>query len=289
MPKISFIIPCYNSLKTLPRLLDSLLNQEEKDLEFLIGLEPEQDETLEYLRKRSLLDPRIKIHQNKTRLGPLDTRIALVKKAKGQYIAFADADDYLDKRYVSRILQEFKKDVDVVTCSYYVEKDGKKHIDPFAPKINRLVSGKKAMSMLLMDASMRGFLWNKVFKRELFDGNLLLLKGRGSFEDTPLVYSLFSRANKVAIIKDRLYIYVKGVPSSLTSLADKGRAARHIESFNLIKSEAKKLGVSYQKDFRRHYLRTKMSLSYDIFLSKKAGLSKEEIKELRKKAKELKR
>ncbi len=288
MPRLSFIIPVYNASSTLPRLVRTLLGQEETDCEFLFGVEPSVDNSLFYLKEEEKRDNRIKVFENKTQLGPLKTRLSLIKEAKGDFIAFADSDDYLDCSFSKRMLSYFDKGVDAVCSSFYIERNGKRKKDPFSIRRIKELSGKEACKKLLMDTSVRGFLWNKMFRKELFfSSSLLLLKGKGPFEDSPLVYSLFSKCKKVILLPFPLYIYVKE-RESMTSSLSIYRAKRHLDSFALIKWGSTQLGEEYKKDFLSSYFRIKASITYDLSLCKKAGLTKEEKNEIKRKLKLLK-
>lgn len=288
MPKLSFIIPVYNASPTLPRLVRTLLGQEEVDCEFLFGVEPSKDNSLSYLKEEEKRDERIKVFENLTQLGPLKTRLSLIKEAKGEFIAFADSDDYLDYSFSKTMLSYFEDDVDAVCSSFYIEGNGKRKKDPFSIKRIKKLTGKEACKKLLMDTSIRGFLWNKVFRRRLFDDpSLLLLKGKGPFEDSPLVYSLFSKCKKVIVLPYPLYIYVKE-GETMTSSISPERAERHLNSFALIKWGSLKLGEEYQKDFASSYFRIRASIYFDLSLSKKANLTKEEKNEIKRKLKLLK-
>lgn len=286
MCRLSFIIPIFNSISTLPRLISSLLKQT-KDCEFLFGVEPSSDGSLEYLEKQAREDNRFKIIKNQTCLGPLGNRVNLIRLAKGELIAFADGDDYLKEDFSKIVLSNFNEDIDALNVGYFVEYKGKINKGPLLGVRNKVVSGSKACRMLLNDISIRGFLWNKAFRKELFHNDVLLLKGKFMFEDTPLVYSLFSKARKVKLIPTPLYVYVKG-DASLTSSKNKDRARNHITSFALVKYYSTRLGYPYNKDFASSYFRIYLSLLLDFHLSRKAGLDKEEKKELKKKLRMLK-
>ena len=275
--KLSFLIPVYNSVSTLPRLVTSLLKQE-GDIEFLFGVEPSKDSSLNYLIDKQKEDNRIKVIVNETKLGPLGNRINLIRHASGDLIAFSDSDDYLASDFAKVAISGFDDGIDVVCLDYLVEYKGKIKKNLFRPRRKQVLTGEKACKKLLKDASLRGFLWNKVFRKELFHSdNLLLLKEGMMFEDTPLVYSLFSSSRLVKILPYPLYIYVKG-EGSLTSSENKDRAHNHIDSFAVIKYASTKLGYPYNQDFASSYSRIKLSIFFDLYLSKKDGLSKDEIK-----------
>lgn len=90
MPKVSVIIPAYNAMAYLPETLDSVLRQTFTDLEVLIINDGSSDHILEWAA--NIVDPRVKlISQENQRLAA--ARNTGITHAKGEYIAFLDADD----------------------------------------------------------------------------------------------------------------------------------------------------------------------------------------------------
>ena len=90
MPKVSVIIPAYNSMTYLPETLQSLLDQTYSDFEALVINDGSTDHTEEWVSQQT--DPRIKLisQVNKGLSGARNTGIAA---ATGEYLAFLDADD----------------------------------------------------------------------------------------------------------------------------------------------------------------------------------------------------
>ncbi|MCT7995763.1 glycosyltransferase family 2 protein [Laspinema olomoucense] len=90
MPKVSVIIPAYNSMTYLPETLQSLLAQTYSDFEAIIINDGSTDHTQEWVSQQT--DPRIKLisQVNKGLSGARNTGI---EAATGEYLAFLDADD----------------------------------------------------------------------------------------------------------------------------------------------------------------------------------------------------
>jgi len=88
---VSIIMPVYNVEKYISQAIDSVLNQTFPDFELLIIDDQSPDKSIELCR--SYDDPRIRIIQQKS-LGLAGARNTGINQAKGQYIAFLDADDY---------------------------------------------------------------------------------------------------------------------------------------------------------------------------------------------------
>lgn len=98
-PLISVIIPCYNAEKIVGFTLDSVINQTYKNLEIICVNDCSKDGTLAVLEEYAKKDKRIKVLSNEKNSGVATTRNNALKIAKGEYIAFVDADDiwHLDK------------------------------------------------------------------------------------------------------------------------------------------------------------------------------------------------
>lgn len=94
-PKISVIIPCYNTEKYLPEALDSIINQTFKEIEIICVDDCSKDKTNEILQNYAKKDKRIKIFKNNKNIGAGETRNFAINKVnpKSKYIAQMDSDD----------------------------------------------------------------------------------------------------------------------------------------------------------------------------------------------------
>ncbi len=90
-PKISVIMPVYNSEKYLRESIESILNQTFTDFELIVINDSSTDNSLNIIK--SYKDKRIKLINNKKNLGTVKSRNVGLRKAKGKYIAVMDSDD----------------------------------------------------------------------------------------------------------------------------------------------------------------------------------------------------
>lgn len=90
MPKISVVIPAYNSMSFLPKTLDSVFEQTFSDFEILVINDGSTDHTAQWVS--SLTDNRVRL-VNQENQGCAIARNTGVLASRGQYIAFLDADD----------------------------------------------------------------------------------------------------------------------------------------------------------------------------------------------------
>ncbi|MFN3917735.1 MAG: glycosyltransferase family 2 protein [Flavobacteriales bacterium] len=89
---VSVIIPAYNTEKYITGTILSVQNQTYKDIEIIVVNDGSTDNTVEIVKNLVLSDPRITLYSKKN-TGVSDTRNFGIEKAKGNFIAFLDADD----------------------------------------------------------------------------------------------------------------------------------------------------------------------------------------------------
>ena len=94
-PKFSIIIPMYNVEQFIARAIESVANQSYKNIEIICVDGDSHDKSAEVAQKFALQDSRVQILQNKSNLGTFATRNNGALSAKGEYLLFLDADDYL--------------------------------------------------------------------------------------------------------------------------------------------------------------------------------------------------
>jgi len=126
MPKISIIIPCYNSEQFIDRTIKSVLCQTFSDWELLLIDDHSTDKTKDILEKYAKNDTRIKILQTKENSGgPALPKNIGIENAKGEYIAFLDHDDEWLPEKLEKQLAVFENSKDeklgLVSCYFYIK------------------------------------------------------------------------------------------------------------------------------------------------------------------------
>lgn len=89
MPKVSVVIPAYNTAAYLPEAIESVLQQTYQDFEILVVDDGSTDNTAEVASRYT---PRIRVIE-KENGGPASARNTGMQQAAGEYIAFLDSDD----------------------------------------------------------------------------------------------------------------------------------------------------------------------------------------------------
>ena len=110
IPKISVVIPLFNSEKTIRTSIRSVQNQNEKAIEIIIIEDCSNDNSLKIIEKMKQEDSRIKIIKNKKNRGALFSKSIGALNSIGKYIFFLDSDDlFINLIIINSIKFNFNK------------------------------------------------------------------------------------------------------------------------------------------------------------------------------------
>jgi glycosyltransferase involved in cell wall biosynthesis len=152
VPKVTFIVPCYNLAHLLDLCVNSILSQTCEDFEILIMDDCSPDSTPEVAR--SFHDRRVKYIRNETNLGHIANYNKAIGLARGEYIWLISADDCLRRTYV---LERFVRLMDNHPAVGYV----------FCPSM-RLVDGRETEVMTFTAPESRDVIFNgREFLRDI--------------------------------------------------------------------------------------------------------------------------
>ncbi|MDR2222762.1 MAG: glycosyltransferase [Flavobacteriaceae bacterium] len=121
MPKVSVIVPVYNGAKYIRRAIDSLLKQSLYDIEIIVVDDGSTDDTLNIVK--SIVDEKIRI-LSKVNEGVSIARNVGIEIARGEYIGFVDADDFVNIDMYETLYSK-ANDADVVSSVLWIEREGK--------------------------------------------------------------------------------------------------------------------------------------------------------------------
>lgn len=170
MPKVSVVIPTYNSIKYLIVAIESVLNQTFQDFEILVIDDGSTDDTKETLKKYK--NQVTYIYQENA--GVAAARNNGINRAQGEYIAFLDADDYwVPTKLEKQIAALENSDCKVCYSAFTI---GDKDLHPITVNHSKRL-GKTLDDLLLHGGNVVGtpstvMVEADLQKRELFDLNL---------------------------------------------------------------------------------------------------------------------
>ena len=203
---ISVIVPAYNVEKYLDRFFHSLLHQTYKNLEIIVINDASIDKTGEICDQYVKQYSNIKVIHHEKNVGVSVSRNNGLDRATGDYIGFLDPDD----DFTTDIFKKFynfsiQNDCDLVVCGWHkiLNKKKKKEI---SLSEKDMVLGKNQAMQMLFDDIITSHLWNKFYKRELWDG-IRFSPGKFMMEDLAVLHLVFDKAQRVGYIAEPLYYY----------------------------------------------------------------------------------
>lgn len=117
MHTISVIVPIYNAEQYLAKCIESLLQQAHSALQIILVNDGSTDGSLAIAEQYAKLDNRIELYSHTTNQGQSATRNKGMQYARGEFISFVDADDYVDEDFYTYMLQHIS-DLDCVQIGY---------------------------------------------------------------------------------------------------------------------------------------------------------------------------
>lgn len=168
-PRVTVYIPTYNRVKLLQRAVESVLNQDYKNIELIVTDDRSTDDTADYLMKISKVDTRVKYFINKENSGACVSRNKAIFTANGEFITGLDDDDFfLPNRISDFIISWDKAPKDCIAL--YSNSIVKNSNDSYLPI-------KRIRSCTYKDLICCNFIGNQIFTKTDY------LKQIGGFDD----------------------------------------------------------------------------------------------------------
>ena len=200
---VSVIVPIYKVEKYLKRCIDSILKQTYTNLQIILVDDGSPDQCGSICDEYALRDDRIiVIHQeNRGLAAARNTGLAAVS---GEWIAWVDSDDWVESDFIYSMLSEaIANHADIVICGHY--KDYIRKTVYIGVNTKQYLSTKQAIPMLLQDNEIRNYMWDKLWRAELFR-TIRFPEGQ-TFEDIAVCYKLFLKAQSIVILPEPYYHY----------------------------------------------------------------------------------
>ena len=244
MPVISVIIPVYNAEKTLRRCVDSVLGQtfraEEVLLEVLLVDDGSTDGSGSVAEEYARTDSRVKVF-HREHGGLSSARNCGLDHATGDWIAFVDADDWIEGDAFAAALASLHAHPGAEICAFgrFTDSPGFKTRGmghrpdksvPLRPaKEETVLDREEALTALIVNGTLRYAVWDKLYRASLFDG--IRFPAGFNFEDFFITPRLLLKADKIVLSPRVLYHYVQTAGSithtpSLKNALDRWTACR---------------------------------------------------------------
>lgn len=208
--KVSIIIAIYKVSQYLRQCLDSIVNQTYEDLEIICVVGNTDEPSMQITKEYAENDDRIKFVPVKPE-GVAAARNAGLREVSGDVIAFVDGDDYVDKDMIETMVTTMvaeNADISIVSKYYLYE-----NITEGISEDGVCVFDKEGiMEEILKNDRIFLHLWDKLYKKELFDG--ISFQEGAIVEDRQICFNLLNKAEKFVFTPKSKYYFRQCLDSS---------------------------------------------------------------------------
>ncbi|CAM1352047.1 glycosyltransferase family 2 protein [Tenacibaculum ascidiaceicola] len=208
-PKISVIVPVYNTPDYLEKCFDSILNQSLKEIELIIVNDASPNildhEICEKYKHKDTRVKYIKHVKNKRQGGARNTAL---NEASGEYIAYVDSDDFLDENMYEVMYKKITEEgVDVLQCNTkYIDKDYNLKRTLVSSDVDIILDGKiNIIKEFYKGKRINAAPTNKLFNRKFLLDNKVNFPENIFHEDYYFQLKCLVKVDKYIILKDGFY------------------------------------------------------------------------------------
>lgn len=266
-PLISVIVPVYNAEEYLPACLDSILNQDLREIEIIVIDDGSTDESGKIADRYAAEDPRIRvIHQENAHLSA--SRNAGMQLAIGEYIAFIDADDWIETDMFSSMYKVAQREKsDVVICSVTLEftKDNSVYFEKVGQEYTERDTGHfYSLFIELSQLHLFNYAWNKIYRTQMLRDCMLSFQVEAPFEDIAFNLQVLKVIQVISVLPGTYYHYIhRDVQTILSSYRPRFLEA-HKQKEEVFQSFFNRFGIN--KVVSDDYLKKVKIEDYRVYL-----------------------
>lgn len=261
--KITVIMLTYNRQDFVSRMIESVLQQSYGDYEFIIVDNGSTDKSGEIADRYAHSDHRIRvIHKGKGNIG--SGRNAGLDVARGDFIAFIDDDDYLERdylKYLYELTQEYHADIAI--CGSWREICAVKTPKYIFDGIEEL-SGQEAVYEMLRREKFNSSTPTKLISRRIFEG--LRFSTSGKYDDVECTYRILAKARKVVLSGKPFYTFVRHSANNSkgTTQGEQMEAAEVSDYLKAFRDRSVWLGERFP-DMTDYWIYTELSYALSMY------------------------
>lgn len=220
---VSVIMPVYNGEKVITSSIKSILEQNLEKIELIVIDDCSTDSTVEKIRIIQQQDSRVRLIQQPENRGPGAAKNAGLKAAIGEYIAFCDADDWIEKDMMEALLENVqKREADVAVSGFFLDecKETGELLKREKLSMEHCVAANETEVAELVSAIDRNKLYayacNKIYKSSIIKKNNVIFSDKLFGEDYDFNMDFFGNAQSAVVVSECYYHYIKMNKESLT-------------------------------------------------------------------------
>lgn len=241
-PYVSVVMPVYNAAGYLERSVRSVLEQTDGDLELICFNDASTDDSSAILHRFAETDLRVRVIDSAVNVKQGGGRNRAMAAARGRYILFLDADDWLrpDAVELCRAAAE-RCDADIVFFDYVRSSPTTGLESPCSP-LGDDAAGMETDELLTRVAQRQTSIWSAMYDRNLFSDHGLTFPEGVFYEDNAIALAVQLGARHPVKISEGLYYY-RVDNGSVTRSLDNPRFFDRIESAVTLLGHLKRLGL----------------------------------------------
>jgi heptose III glucuronosyltransferase len=231
--QVSVIVPAYNAAEHLQHCLDSLLEQTAEGLEIIVIDDGSSDATPAILRDYVARSSHIRVFRQ-INSGVSIARNNGLAHARGEFVAFMDADDYAEPTLYADMLSRARQDhLDIVLCNAWIHCSNGTLKPLFTAisgnRLQRVTDGQQWIVRSVATQQMRHYIWCHLYRRAFVLKHKLQFAPGITHQDIVWTNAAMLAARRVAMVDHPLYHYIKRAGSLSKPVTSLGQlmAARH--------------------------------------------------------------
>ena len=202
---LSIIVPVYNAEKWLRKCVESLLNQDlpSENYEIILVDDGSKDGSPQICDDYAATHPGLVRVVHQPNAGVSIARNHGIDVAKGEYLSFVDADDFVDRKFASTLIKEaHRTGSDIISCGFYENTDGG------CNSVMQIISSTNNEQIIIemFKGIVFGAMWNKIYKRDFVISGDIKVIGH-LCEDLHFNVQCLLNGAKIAGVDECLYYY----------------------------------------------------------------------------------
>ena len=227
--KVSLIVPVYGVERYIRQFAESALSQTYANVQFIFVNDGTKDRSMEILDELiedrfAHLKSRIVI-VNKENGGLPSARKAGLDVAEGEYILFADSDDWMEHDAVEKVMAKAEETGADIVYFDLVKEYG--HRQSYKKERDYTAQTKMDFIVNMFNYKSFGYTVTKCFRKRLYTDNIIYFPKLGMHEDIYLMSQIIFYAESLVHLPEALYHYRKDNPQAMCS---QDRKHRHMTS-----------------------------------------------------------
>lgn len=213
-PDLSIILPVFNGANFISHAIESILNQSFSRWELIIINDGSADATESYCKKYCAIEERI-LYISQPNRGLSAARNSGLRKAKGKFITFLDADDYVEPDYYQKLIMASEKvDADFIVAGFtrdFIQTNGNKHsiVTCFPQTYLKNTEAIVLFSKNLFFYNVYIHVWNKLYLRDnLLRHNISFDETYNYAEDVPFNIQVLKISETILFLEQTGYHYI---------------------------------------------------------------------------------